>query len=111
MAVNYAGLRPKSDCSGKAQMQLYSKLQTITLVREGIQNFKKTQLSEENFKEKVKLVAGSRWALTPRLTGRLTVGRNVTSTSTGRWIMSIIVIVIVIYHRHKPIDSINLLCS
>jgi hypothetical protein len=30
---------------------------------------------------------------------------------TGRWIMSRIVIVILIYHRHKPIDSINLLGS
>jgi hypothetical protein len=30
-----AGLRPKSDCSGKAQKQLYSKLQTRPLVREG----------------------------------------------------------------------------
>jgi hypothetical protein len=29
--------------------------------------------------------------------------------TTGRWIMSRIVIVILIYHRHKPIDSINLL--
>jgi hypothetical protein len=28
---------------------------------------------------------------------------------TGRWIMPRIVIVILIYHRHKPIDSINLL--
>jgi hypothetical protein len=26
-----------------------------------------------------------------------------------RWIMSRIVIIILIYHRHKPIDSINLL--
>jgi hypothetical protein len=30
-----AGLRPKSDCSGKAQKQLYSNLQTCPLVREG----------------------------------------------------------------------------
>jgi hypothetical protein len=30
---------------------------------------------------------------------------------TGRWIMSRIVIVILIYHSHKPIDSINLLDS
>jgi hypothetical protein len=30
-----AGLRPKSDCSGKTQKQLYSKLQTRPLVREG----------------------------------------------------------------------------
>jgi hypothetical protein len=35
MVVSSAGLRPKSDCSGKAQKQLYSKLQTHPLVREG----------------------------------------------------------------------------
>jgi hypothetical protein len=35
MAVSSVGLRPKSDCSGKAQKQLYSKLQTNPLVREG----------------------------------------------------------------------------
>jgi hypothetical protein len=34
MAVS-SGLRPKSDCSGKAQKLLYSKLQTRPLVREG----------------------------------------------------------------------------
>jgi hypothetical protein len=35
MAMSSAGLRPKSDCSGKAQKELYSKLQTRPLVREG----------------------------------------------------------------------------
>jgi hypothetical protein len=30
---------------------------------------------------------------------------------TGRWIMSRFMIVILIYHRHKPIDIINLLGS
>jgi hypothetical protein len=34
-AVSSVGLRPKSDCSGKAQKQLYSNLQTRPLVREG----------------------------------------------------------------------------
>jgi hypothetical protein len=34
-AVSSAGLRPKSDCSGKAHKQLYSNLQTRPLVREG----------------------------------------------------------------------------
>jgi hypothetical protein len=29
--------------------------------------------------------------------------------TTGRWVMSRIGIVILIYHRHKPTDSINLL--
>jgi hypothetical protein len=39
MAVSSEGLRPKSDCSGKAQKQLYSKLQTRPLVREGATNY------------------------------------------------------------------------
>jgi hypothetical protein len=34
-AVGSAGLRPKSDCSGNAQKQLYENLQTRPLVREG----------------------------------------------------------------------------
>jgi hypothetical protein len=34
MAVSSVGLRLKCDCSGKAQKQLYSKLQTRFLVRE-----------------------------------------------------------------------------
>jgi hypothetical protein len=33
--MSSAGLRPKSGCSGKAQKQLYSTLQTRPLVREG----------------------------------------------------------------------------
>jgi hypothetical protein len=35
MVVRSAGFRPKSDCFGKAQKQLYSKLQTRPFVREG----------------------------------------------------------------------------
>jgi hypothetical protein len=35
IAVSSAELRPKNDCSGKAQKQLYSKLQTRPLIREG----------------------------------------------------------------------------
>jgi hypothetical protein len=35
IVMSSAGLPPKSDCSGKAQKQLYSKLQTLPLVREG----------------------------------------------------------------------------
>jgi hypothetical protein len=41
-------------------------------------------MSKEDVKEKEKLVAGPGWGgggLTQTLTGRLTVGRNVTSTS------------------------------
>jgi hypothetical protein len=38
-------------------------------------------MSEENFKEKEKLVKGHRWAPDTK-TGRLTVGRKLTSTSS-----------------------------
>jgi hypothetical protein len=61
MAVSSAGLRPKSDCYGKVQKQLYSKLQTRPLVREAATKITNPQLSKENFKEKEKLVAGPRW--------------------------------------------------
>jgi hypothetical protein len=37
MAVSSAGLGLESDCSGEAQKQLYSKLQSRPLVREGTQ--------------------------------------------------------------------------
>jgi hypothetical protein len=40
------------------------------------------QLSKENFKEKEKLVTGTDGGLTPRRTGRLTVGRKITLTLT-----------------------------
>jgi hypothetical protein len=39
MVVSSEGLRPKSDCSGKAQKQLYSKLQTLSSER-ALQNNK-----------------------------------------------------------------------
>jgi hypothetical protein len=73
MVVSSAGLKPKpkSDCTGKAQKQFCSKLQTRHLVREGAIKLQTRNCLEENFKEKVKLVAGPRWP---------TVGRNVTST-------------------------------
>jgi hypothetical protein len=48
MAVSSAVLRPKSDCSGKAQKQLYSKLQTSPLVREGV-----TKLQTHNCLKKI----------------------------------------------------------
>jgi hypothetical protein len=81
MAVSFAGLRPKSDCSGKAQKQLYSKLQTHPLVREDAPKEQtRNCLKEISSREK-------NWSrvpdgrLTPRQTGRLTVGRKLTSTS------------------------------
>jgi hypothetical protein len=77
MVVSSAGLRPKSDCFGEAQKQLYSKLQSCPLVREGRYKIKHMQLTEENFKEKEKLVAGPRWVPdTKTRTGRLIVDRK-----------------------------------
>jgi hypothetical protein len=48
MAVSSAGLRLKSDCSGKAQKQLYRKLRTRPLVREGA-----TKLQTRNCLKKI----------------------------------------------------------
>jgi hypothetical protein len=83
MAVTSAGLRPKSDCSGKAQEKLYSKLQTRPLVREGA-----TKLQTHNCLKKISR-RKKNWSqvpdgrLTPGQTGRLTVSCNVTSTLTS----------------------------
>jgi hypothetical protein len=55
MAVSSAGLRPKSDCSGKAQKQLYSKLQTRPLAREGA-----TKLQTRNCLKKMKIEGESK---------------------------------------------------
>jgi hypothetical protein len=67
MVMSSAGLRPKSDCSGKAQNQLYSNLQTRPLVREGATKITNPQLSKRNFKEKEKLVTCPRWAPETRI--------------------------------------------
>jgi hypothetical protein len=57
MAVSSAGLGPKSDCSGKAQKQLYSKLQTHPLVRESAPHQEPRNCQTEN----KNLVMVSRW--------------------------------------------------
>jgi hypothetical protein len=48
MAVSSAGLRPKSDCSGKAQKQFYSNLETRSLVREAA-----TKLQTRNYLKEI----------------------------------------------------------
>jgi hypothetical protein len=58
MAVSSAGLRPKSDCSGKAQKKLYGKLQTSPLVREGAKNNKPATV-ERKFQGERKISRGS----------------------------------------------------
>jgi hypothetical protein len=81
VAVRSAGLRPKSDCSGKAQKKLYSKFTDPSSRQRGRYKTTNPQLSKGNFKEKEKLVAGPDGLPAPRQTGRLTVGRILTSTS------------------------------
>jgi hypothetical protein len=75
MAVSSAGLRPKSDCSGKAQKQLYSKLQTRPLV-EGAPYQETSNRQTEN----KNLVMSSRWEPDTKTDCQLTVGRKLTSS-------------------------------
>jgi hypothetical protein len=76
MVVISAGLRSKSDCSGKAQKQLYGKLQTRPLVWEGAPH----QETRNRQTEKKIWSWAPDGGTTPRQTGRLTVGRKLTST-------------------------------
>jgi hypothetical protein len=62
MAVSSAGLRPKSDCSGKAQKQFYKYITDPSSRERARYKLTKPQLSKGNFKEKEKLVTGPRWA-------------------------------------------------
>jgi hypothetical protein len=61
MAVSSTGLRPKSDYSGKVQKQFTVNYRPVLSSERVLQNNKNPQLSEGNFKEKEKLVAGPRW--------------------------------------------------
>jgi hypothetical protein len=81
MAVSSAGLRPKSDCSGKAHDQLYS--------QRGRYKITKPQLSKENLREKEKLVAGPRWAPDTRTDWPTDCRSKLTSTatSTSTWVV------------------------
>jgi hypothetical protein len=73
MVASSAGLWPESDCSGKDQKQLYSKLQAHPLVREGTPH-------QETSKSQTGKKCVPDGSLTPWQTGRLTVGRILTST-------------------------------
>jgi hypothetical protein len=101
MAVSSVGLRLKCDCSGKAQKQFNGKLQTRFLIREDALKAEQRNCHTKEEEDKV-------WSRVPkggpipRLTGRLTVGRKTNSTQ----LMSRIVIVILIYHRHKPVGPV-----
>jgi hypothetical protein len=82
MAVSCAGLRPKSDCSGKAQKQLYSNLQTRPLVREGATNLQTRKCLKEISRRKKNWSQVPDGRLTPGHTSRLTVGRKLTHSLT-----------------------------
>jgi hypothetical protein len=85
MAVSSVGLRLKCDCSGKAQKQLYSKLQTRFVVREDElkADRRNCQTKEEQDKIWSRVPKGGP---IPRLTGRLTVGRKKnTNSRMGLW--------------------------
>jgi hypothetical protein len=85
-AVSSAGLRPKSGCSGKAQEQLYSNLQTLSLVREGATKLQTCNCLNEISRRKQTLVNCPRLGSIPSYTDWLTVSRNVTLTLT--WLSS-----------------------
>jgi hypothetical protein len=78
--MSSTGLRPKSDCSGKAQKQLYSNLQIRPLVREGTTKLQTRNSLKEISKRKKNWSQVQDGRLTLGLTGRLTVGRKLTAT-------------------------------
>jgi hypothetical protein len=80
MVVSSVGLRPKGDCSGKAQNQLYKYITDPSSRQRGCHTSRNPQSSDRETKIWSWAPDGSP---TPKQTGRLTVGRNVTSTSTS----------------------------
>jgi hypothetical protein len=77
------GFRPKSDCSGRAQKQLYSNLQTRPLVREGATKLQTRNCLKEISRRKKNWSQVPDGRLKPGQTGRLTVGRKLTATATA----------------------------
>jgi hypothetical protein len=71
-----------SDCSGKAQKQLYSNLQTRPLVREGATNLQTRKCRKEISRRKKNRSQVPDGRLTPGQTGRLIVGRKLTHSLT-----------------------------
>jgi hypothetical protein len=82
-AVSSVGLRPKSDSSGKAQKQLYINLQTRPLVREGATKLQTRNCLKEISRRKKNWSQVPDGRLTPEQTGRLTINRKLTATSTA----------------------------
>jgi hypothetical protein len=79
--VSSGGLRPKSGCSGEAQKQLYSNLQTRPL-RQGATNFQTRKCLQEISRRKKNWSQLPDRRLTPGQTGRLTVRRKLAATAT-----------------------------
>jgi hypothetical protein len=77
--MSSAGLRPKSDCSGKAHKQLYNNLQTRPLVREGATKLQIRNCLKEISRRKKNWSQVPDGRLTPGQTGRLTVSRKFTN--------------------------------
>jgi hypothetical protein len=81
MAVSSVGLRLKCDCSGKAQKQLYSKLQIRFLVRKDALIVKRRNCQTKEEKQDKIWSRIQKGGPIPRRTGRLTVGRKKNSNS------------------------------
>jgi hypothetical protein len=82
IAVSSAGLRPKSDCSGQEQKQLYSKLQTRPLVRKSAKINKSANVERKSQGKRKNWSRVPDGFPAPRQTGWLTVGRKLTWTWT-----------------------------
>jgi hypothetical protein len=82
--VSSARLRPKSECSGKAQKQLYSNLQTRPLGKEGATKLQICNCLKQISRRKQNWSQVPDGRLTPGQTGRLTVGRKLTPTAGGK---------------------------
>jgi hypothetical protein len=76
MVMNPAGLGSENDCAGEGQQQLHTT--DPSSGHRGRPTSTNPQLSDSN----KNLVLGPKWDLTPRQTGRQTVGRNITLTLT-----------------------------
>jgi hypothetical protein len=87
MAVSSVGLRFKCDCSGKAQKQFNSKLQTRSLVRKEALKAEQRNCQTKEEQEKIwpRVPTGG---LIPRLTGRLTVCLKTNSNSNSKKLVS-----------------------
>jgi hypothetical protein len=80
MVTSSAGLGPESDSAGKAQKELYEQVTDVPSRQRECPVTRNPQMSDNN----KNLVKAPNGCLTPRQTGRLTVSRNITSTSMLR---------------------------